>query len=442
VPSSEHRAAPTIAAGGHGLEPRNGPLRGFRIIDMTTVLAGPYATQIVADYGADVIKIEPPEGDVMRLAAAKRHAQMGPMFLHANRNKRSVVLDVKQPAARDVVLKLCASADALVHNIRPQAMARLGLGYEDVRPANPGIVYVNLVGYGRHGPYAGRPAYDDLIQGVSGMASMFTLCGADEPRFVPAVIADRLSGLNTVNALLAALLHRQRTGEGQFVEVPMFESVVQIVLGDHMGGLSFEPPAGPPGYNRLTTPNRRPYRTRDGYIAVLIYTDRQWESFFTAIDRSDICQQDPRFADQATRSRHYDEAYAMVAQIMLERSTEEWLQLLAAHDLPAVPITRIEDLGSNPHLIESGFVQTDLHPTEGPIHQLRSPVEFSRTPASIHRHVPNPGEQTRELLAEAGLEPAQIESLLASGAARQFEPGEFNPPHAADASERAKRSDR
>jgi len=416
MPSSEPNA------GADGLEPRSGPLAGFRIIDLTTVLAGPYATQIAADYGADVIKIEPPEGDVMRLAAAKRHAQMGPMFLHANRNKRSLVLDVKQPAGRDAVLRLCAGADAVVHNVRPQAMARLGLAYEDVRRVRPDIVYVNLVGYGRKGPYAGRPAYDDLIQGISGMASMFTLCGDEAPRFVPAVIADRISGLNTVHALLAALLHRERSGEGQSVEVPMFESLVQIVLGDHMGGLSFDPPAGPPGYNRLTTPNRRPYRTRDGFIGVLIYTNRQWENFFKAIGRSDIWSDDPRFRDQVTRTRHYDEAYAMVAQFMRERGTAEWLELLSAHDLPCVPVPRIEDLEHDPHLAASGFIETVEHPTEGRIKQLRPPTDFSRTPASIHRHVPNPGEHTRELLAEAGLSVAQIDRLVADGVAIPFEP--------------------
>lgn len=389
---------------------------------MTTVLAGPYATQIAADYGADVIKVEPPEGDVMRLAAAKRHPQMGPMFMHANRNKRSLVVDVKQPAGRDAVLRLCAGADALVHNVRPQAMARLGLGYEDVQRVRPDIVYVNLVGYSRKGPYGGRPAYDDLIQGISGLASAFMLCGSDEPRFVPSVIADRISGLNTLQALMAALLHRQRHGEGQFVEVPMFESLAQIVLGDHMGGLSFDPPAGPPGYNRLTTPNRRPYRTRDGFIGVLIYTDRQWEAFFRAIGRSDIWHDDPRFADQTTRSLHYDEAYAMLAQIMLERGTQEWLRLFAANDLPAVPISRIDELEHDPHLAATGFVQTVQHPTEGRIKQLRPTAEFERTPASIYRHAPNAGEHTRELLAETGLSVEAIEALIDAGTAIQFKP--------------------
>jgi crotonobetainyl-CoA:carnitine CoA-transferase CaiB-like acyl-CoA transferase len=389
---------------------------------MTTVLAGPYATQIAADYGADVIKIEPPEGDVMRLAGAKRHHQMGPLFMHANRNKRSLVVDAKKAEGRDAVLRLCAGADAFIHNIRPAAMARLGLSYEDLVRVNPRIVYVSLVGYSQKGPYAARPAYDDLIQGISGMASMFTLCGADEPRFVPAVIADRISGLNAVHAMLAALLNRERTGQGQAVEVPMFESLVQIVLGDHLGGLSFDPPAGPPGYNRLTTPNRRPYRTLDGYICVLVYTDRHWQNFFRAIGRADIWESDPRFADQATRTRYYDEAYGMLAQFLLDRTTEEWLTLLSAHDLPAVPVSRIEELEHDPHLAATGFVETVDHPTEGRIKQVRPPQEFSRTPAGIFRHAPNPGEHTRELLAEAGLQDEAVQALIAGGVATQFNP--------------------
>ena len=397
-----------------------GPLVGKRIIDLTTVLAGPYATQIAADYGADVIKIEPLEGDVMRLAAAKRHSQMGPIYLHANRNKRSATLNLKDPVARDAVLKLCESADALVHNVRPQAMARLGLSYEDVKKVNERLVYVNLVGYSKHGPYAGRPAYDDLIQGISGMASMFSLCGSDEPRYVPAVIADRISGLNAANALLAALLHSERTGKGQMVEVPMFESLVQIVLGDHMGGLSFDPPAGPPGYNRLMTPNRRPYRTLDGFIGVLIYTDRQWKDFFHAIGRTDVWESDERFRTQVARAQNYDTAYGFVSDVIRERSTAEWLELFGSHDLPAVPVHRIEDLEIDPHIKATGFVETVEHPTEGLIKQIRPAHDFSATPASIFRHAPNLGEQTREILLEAGMTGSDIDALIERGNAHQF----------------------
>jgi crotonobetainyl-CoA:carnitine CoA-transferase CaiB-like acyl-CoA transferase len=382
---------------------------------------GPYATQIAADYGADVIKVEPPEGDVMRVAGSKRHRDMGPLFLHANRNKRSIVLDIRRAEGREALLRLCASADAVIHNIRPAAMARLGLAYADFAHVNPRIVHVGLVGYGRDGPYAGRPAYDDLIQGVSGMASMFTLAGDEAPRFVPAVIADRVSGLNAVHALLAALLHRERTGEGQDVEVPMFESVAQIVLGDHLGGLSFEPPVGPPGYNRLISPNRRPYRTRDGFICVLVYNDRQWRNFFAAIGRLDIWENDPRFADQATRAEHFDEAYGMLAQVLTERTTGEWLALFEHHDLPAVPVSRIDELEHDPHLAATGFVELVEHPTEGRIKQVRPAQNFSRTPAGIYRHAPNLGEHSRELLAEAGYTPAEVEALLTDGVSSQFD---------------------
>lgn len=420
MPSSDGERAPGPA--GPVTPASGGPLAGFRVLDMTTVLAGPYATQIVADYGAEVVKVEPPEGDVMRLAGAKRHARMGPIFMHANRNKRSVVLDVKQPEGREAMLRLAAQCDAFVHNIRPAAMARLRLSYEDLAAVNPRLVYVSLVGYSQQGPYAARPAYDDLIQGISGMAAAFTMCGDDAPRFVPAVIADRISGLNTAHALLAALLHRERTGQGQSVNVPMFESLVQIVLGDHLGGLSFDPPAGPPGYNRLTTPNRRPYRTRDGFVCVLVYTDRQWQSFFTAIGRPDIWSSDPRFADQATRTRYYDQAYGMLAEFIQERTTAEWLALLPAHDIPAVPVSRIEELEDDPHLAATGFVETVDHPTEGRIKQVRPPPEFSRTPPGIWRHAPNPGEHTREVLAEAGLAPREVDALVAGRVALQFDP--------------------
>lgn len=400
----------------------SGPLVGTRIVDMTTVLMGPYATQIAADYGADVIKVEPPGGDVMRVTGAKKHSHMGSLYMHANRNKRSVMLDVRRTEGREALLQLCARADVFVHNVRPAAMARLGLSYADIARVNPGIVYVGLVGYGSEGPYAGRPAYDDLIQGISGMASMFTLVEGGEPRFVPSVIADRIAGLHAVNAMLAALLHRARTGEGQHVEVPMFESVAQIVLGDHLGGLSFDPPIGPPGYSRLTTPNRRPYRTRDGYICVLVYNDRQWREFFTAIDRPDIWENDPRFADQATRARYFDEAYALLAEVLAQRPTQEWLALFEAHDLPAVPVTRIEDLEHDPHLSALGFVETVEHPTEGRIKQIRPPQSFSRTALAIRRHAPNLGEHSREVLAEAGFDEPAIDRLLALGVTEQFDP--------------------
>ena len=246
--------------GGDTSNRASGPLSGMRIIDMTSVLMGPYATQMLGDYGADVIKVESPEGDLMRLGGAMRNPKMGSIYLQANRNKRSIVLDVKTEAGRNALLELCRTADALIHNVRTAAMARLRLTYEDIRAVNAEIVYTALVGYGENGPYAGKPAYDDLIQGISAIPSLFSQEGRSEPRFVPINIADRIVGLNAAHAILAALLCREQTGKGQSVEVPMFETMTQFVLGDHFGGLSFVPPEGPAGYigsfPRIAAPTR------------------------------------------------------------------------------------------------------------------------------------------------------------------------------------------
>jgi crotonobetainyl-CoA:carnitine CoA-transferase CaiB-like acyl-CoA transferase len=249
------------------------PLEGLRIVDLTSMVLGPYATQILADYGADVIKVEPPQGDLMRKGGAAKSADMGALYLQLNRNKRSVVLDLKRPPARAALLRLCERADVLVHNTRLPAMRRLQLTDDDVRKVNPRLVYVSLIGYGDNGPYAGKPAYDDLIQGICALPATAARAGGQEPRYVPLTLTDRIVGINAVHAVLAAVLHRDRTGEGQSVELPMFETMAQLVLGDHLGGRSFEPPIGEPGYARLMTANRRPYATRDGYVCALIYTD-------------------------------------------------------------------------------------------------------------------------------------------------------------------------
>ncbi|MFM9981307.1 MAG: CaiB/BaiF CoA transferase family protein, partial [Burkholderiales bacterium] len=248
-----------------GTHQKPGPLAGVKVIDLTSVMMGPYATMILGDYGADIIKVESPDGDVMRQAAPMKHAGMGALFLQANRNKRSIVLDLKNPAARDALLKLASDADVFVHNIRPAAIGRLGLGAETLLALNPRLVYASLHGFGETGPYAGRPAYDDLIQGLTALPAL-TGKMTGEPRYAPSVIADRIVGLNAVHAILAALLHRDRTGEGQSIEIPMFETMAGFVLGDHMGGRSFDPPIAPPGYPRLLAPDRRPYRTKDDYL--------------------------------------------------------------------------------------------------------------------------------------------------------------------------------
>jgi crotonobetainyl-CoA:carnitine CoA-transferase CaiB-like acyl-CoA transferase len=393
----------------------SGPLDGVRVLDLTAVLMGPYATQILGDYGAEVIKVEAPDGDVMRDVGPMRNPRMGPIFLNTNRNKRSIVLDLKQDAAREVVLRLATQADVFVCNVRPQAMARLGLSPADVQAVNPAIIYASLVGFGSGGPYAGRPAYDDLIQGMAGVPSLMAQM-AGEPRYAPLTIADRTVGLAAANAILAALFHRERTGRGQALEIPMFETMVQYSLADHLGGATFEPPLGPMGYQRLLAPERKPYRTTDGYLCVLIYNDRQWAAFFDRIGRGDL-KRDPRFADHGSRSRHVGDLYGLLGQIIATRSTAEWVELMRDADIPCAPLNSLDDVLTDEHLTAIGFFREQDHPSEGRIRGMDVAAKFASTPADIRRHAPRLGEQTLEILRETGYDSAAIDSLLSTGAA-------------------------
>src|SRR5436305_5139398 len=311
----------------------SGPLAAVRVLDLTTVVMGPYATQILADFGADVIKVEPPGGDVMRFAWPFRNPGMGHIFLNANRNKRSIVLDLKQTAAREACLALAKRADVLVYNIRPQAMARLRLSYEDVKAVNPKIIYVGCFGYSQRGPYAAKAAYDDLIQGAAGVPWLLKKQGADSPRFAPIIIADRSVGQQVASAVSAALYYREKSGKGQRVDVPMFEHLLQIVLGEHLGGYTFEPQVGEPGYARMLAPDRRPYQSKDGYVCALIYNDKQWKAFFQVIGRADMTSM-PEYATQEARSKNYGGAYAFVADEMKKRTTAELLEALEGADIP------------------------------------------------------------------------------------------------------------
>jgi crotonobetainyl-CoA:carnitine CoA-transferase CaiB-like acyl-CoA transferase len=388
-----------------------------RIIDMTTVVMGPYATQILADYGADVIKVEPPSGDVLRLAAPMRNPGMGAAFLQANRNKRSIVLDVKNPKARNALLRLGKTADVFIHNVRLAAMRRAGLGESDLRTANPSLIFASLIGYGETGPYAGRPAYDDLMQGIVGVAGLYARVSGGEPRYVPLTMVDRVMGTSAAHTVLAALFHRERTGVGQSIEIPMFETMAQFVLGDHMGGRTFVPPAGEAGYPRLLAPDRRPYRTSDGYICVLIYNNKEWEAFFRAIDRSEQYASDPRLSDNSIRTKHYPEVYAIVADILMTRSTAEWVDLLGKHDIPTAPLNDIEDLIDDPHLAAVGFFHSMQHHSEGPIRLTGIPSRWSESQPEITGEPPQLGEHSVEVLREAGFGDAEIEALCAEGAA-------------------------
>ena len=304
-----------------------GPLEGVKIIDMTTVLMGPYATQMLGDYGADVIKIETLDGDVTRQIGPTRHPGMGPVFLNTNRSKRSICLDLKKAAGRDAVLRLIASADVLVYNVRPQAMARLQLGYDVVSKINPRLIYAGVFGFGQDGPYAAKPAYDDLIQGATALPALMAQTSDGVPRYVPNALVDRIVGLTAVGAICASLVHRDRTGRGQRVDIPMFETMAGFVMGDHMGGLTYEPPLDKGGYARHLSRDRRPYKTSDGYICVIVYNDKQWENFFKATGRDDL-RSDPKFATFAGRAVNIDTVYAELARIFETRTTAEWTDLL------------------------------------------------------------------------------------------------------------------
>jgi crotonobetainyl-CoA:carnitine CoA-transferase CaiB-like acyl-CoA transferase len=394
-----------------------GPLDGVRVLDLTTVVMGPYATQILADFGADVVKVEPPEGDVMRHAAPMRSPGMGHIFLNANRNKRSIVLDLKKPAAREACLALARRSDVLVYNIRPQAMARLRLSYDDVREANPRLIYVGAFGYSQRGPYAAKAAYDDLIQGAAGLPWLLQAAGAESPRYAPATIADRSAGLHIVNAVCAALYRREKTGVGQRVDVPMFESLLQTVLGEHMGGYTFEPQTGDPGYARMLAKGRRPYETKDGYVCVLVYNDKQWRSFFALIGRPELLQ-DPRFCSQEVRSRDFEAAYALVADEMKKRTTAQWIAALETADIPVQRMNSLKDVVEDPHLAAIGYFRQVEHPSEGRIKSMAVPSEWSESEPQYRRHAPRLGEHTREVLREAGYSDEAIESMAAAGAAR------------------------
>lgn len=389
----------------------NGPLAGIRVLDLTSVIMGPYCTQLLGDMGADVIKVETREGDNMRWVGPMKSPGMGHIHLHLNRNKRSLVLDLKQAAGREACLKLAAIADVLVYNVRPQSMARLGLSYEAVKAVNPKIIYVGAFGYAEKGPYAGRPAYDDLIQGITGIASLSQRQTGELPRYSPVTIGDRSVGLHTVNAVLAALFHRERSGKGQAIEVTMFEALSQFVLGDHMGGKTFEPPLGDTGYARLIAPHRRPYQTADGFLCVLIYNDKHWSHFFEAIGRPDL-KADVRFKDHSARAAHIDEVYEFVATTIQAKSTAYWRALLEKADIPVATMHSIDSLLEDEHLQATGFLPEFDHPTEGRIRATAPVGEWSETPPSIRSLPAHLGEHSREILGELGYAKAEIDAMI------------------------------
>lgn len=380
----------------------SGPLDGIRVIDLTTVVLGPWATQMLGDMGADVIKIETPAGDTTRHTGPRKSPTMGPLFMSANRNKRSVILDLTSEAGRDALFRIVETADVLVHNFRPQVMEKLKLEYSEFTTRFPNLIYCATYGFRKDGPKANNPAYDDIIQAASGLADLQTIT-SDQPRYVPTIMADKTTAFNVVSAVLGALFARERGAEGQEIEVPMFESLVDFVMVEHLYGAVFDPPMGQMGYARLLNTMRKPYATKDGYLAVLPYTDENWRALFNIVGREDL-KDDPRFVDLATRIQYSEEIYGLLEEIVATRTNAEWLDLLSRANIPVQPVLSKEELLVDEQLEASGFWVFKDHPTEGRIRMTDPLIRFSKTPSTIRRLPPLLGEHTAEILREVGVD--------------------------------------
>ena len=383
-------------------DPGGGPLAGVRVVDLTAMVMGPYCTQILADMGADVIKVEPPRGDDTRYVSVGPAPGMNGVFVNVNRGKRSVVLDLRTEHGKTVLRALIAEADVFIHSMRAKAITKLGFGYAEVAAVNPAIVYTNCYGYGHRGPERDRPAYDDTIQAECGLpAVQKELTG--EANYVASIVADKVAGLTAVYATMMALFHRERTGEGQEVEVAMFETMASFMLVEHANGAMFDPPVGPAVYHRTIAPNRKPYRTKDGYISALIYNDKHWSGFIDAVQPA---WNSERFATLEARAAEIDTIYALVATTMTERTTDEWLKLFVELEIPAAPLNTPADLFDNEHLNAVGFFETVQTP-HGVARIPGVPTWFSRTPGRVGGPAPLLGADTAEVLA--GLDLAEAE---------------------------------
>jgi len=396
-----------------------GPLEGVRIVDLTSVVVGPLATQIMADHGADVIKVEAPSGDIVRtLAGRGRNPAMSGKFLHLNRNKRSIALDLKKPGAHDALLKILKTADVMVWNMRPPAMKRLKLTYEEVCKVNPNIICCGMYGFGQDGRYKDKPAYDSIIQGSGGLAALYQMA-TGEPRYLPMVVADRTVGLIAVQMILMALYHREKTGHGQAIELPMFENIVKATLEEHMYLRTFVPPAGEKcgdmGDPRLIDPQSRPLPTKDGHICISANTDAQAFAVFDAIGKPEL-KTDPRFSSVAARFKNTADYFGIRAAGLKLKTTAEWIDIFDRTDVPAMPFQTLDQIMEDPHLKDIGFFETIEHPTEGKIINMKLPNKLSRGTRKDFLHAPRIGQQSLEILREAGLGDADINALLASGA--------------------------
>ena len=389
------------------------PLDGIKVLEIASMIFGPLAGQYLGDMGAEVIKLEPPEGDLTRSIGPRRSPRMGAFFLTTNRNKRSIVVDLKRPEGRAVLERLVAQTDVLLHSLRTPAANRLGLDYGALAAHNPGLVYCHVTGYADDGLYGGRPAYDDIIQAASGLARLQTVI-AGEPRFLPTIVADKVSGVHAAYAIVLALMHRMRTGEGQQVDVAMFETMAAFNMLEHQWGHTFEPPLGPMGYEPVAKAVRRPYRTSDGHLALLPYSNAHWQRFFELAGAPQIMA-DPRFATFAARQKHFREVWDEIERQVARKSNAEWIALLAPEDIPFSVVNDLEDLPADPHLASVGFWSIAEHPTEGKLRMPANPLRMSASPPGITRLPPCLGEHGAEILRECGFAAADIESMTSRG---------------------------
>lgn len=392
----------------------SGPLDGIRVLDLSAVVVGPICSHVLCEHGAEVIKVEAPGGDLLRHLAGKgRNPGMNGKFLNFNRGKKSLAIDLKQPAGIAALKRIAATVDVFVTNIRPDAQERLGVDAASLRTTAPRLIHCSITGFGTGGPYAGRPAYDTVIQGVSGVAGTFEASTGD-PRYVPFLVADHTVGLIAAQMIGFALYRRERTGAGEAIEVPMFENMAAYIMQEHLGAHSFRPPLGPPGDHRVLSPDGKPLPTKDGYICVSANTDAQAHAFFDAIGRPEL-KEDPRFAKVAQRVQHTKEYFQIRATSLGGRTTAEWLAIFDRMDVPASPYNTIASLIDDPHLRAVGMVREEEHPTEGPTWAIGAPNRFSGGSAPPRPPAPRLGADGRAVLAEAGLTEAEIAALAADG---------------------------
>lgn len=388
------------------------PLDGVRVIDLSNMLMAPYTSQILGDMGADVIKVEAPGGDPVRGIGPMRNPGMGAIFLNVNRSKRSIVLDLKRPAGLQAMLDLVRTADVLLYNRRPQVMARLGLDWDRLHALNPRLIHAGLFGYGQGGRHAAKPAFDDLIQGAVGIPALSNRADGRPPAYAPTALVDRGVALWAVGQINAALVYQARTGQGQRIDMPMFEMMASFVLGDHMGGATFIPDEGPSGYPRMLVPDRRPFPTRDGHVCLMLYTDRHWRDFMRDQGREDEFESDPRYASMTSRTENIGSLYRELAELLLTRTTAEWLETFDRLDVPASALNSLDELIAEPHLADVGFFGEEEHPTEGRLRRMAYPATWSDTQPAASRPAPGLGEHGAEILGELGYDAARIKAAL------------------------------